>query len=319
MKELNKSIQAAEQKLRIDVMTRDDELWNILDIWLTQKGLFFRRITYPGENNKGSSLLILDGRMGTFYGDWGREAAGMDPDTPVLWIVDENGPCPDPSMNRSAFSEIIRYPIREFEFHRRLFSLTHLVEMKNIMDARDRSLRSETSRWKKKAFTDSITGLYNYRYFTKRLTMEIRRVKRLNDPISLVIFDLDDFKVLNDQYGHLAGNRLLREVGRLIRRSVKKSGVVARYGGDEFILILPSVDKNTAVRVAEKISSLFQDPLKNSDVLCRITLSAGIAEFPVDADEITALIRCADDALYHAKAGGKQQIRAYQSKDWMRT
>jgi diguanylate cyclase (GGDEF)-like protein len=158
------------------------------------------------------------------------------------------------------------------------------------------------------ASTDTLTGLASRRYLDSRLVDEVEFARRTQTPLSVVLLDLDDFKWLNDSHGHQAGDEILRQVGQILRRSVRKFDICGRYGGEEFLLALPETDAPGARVVAENIrervaSEAFLDP--DSPVL--VTASLGIATFPRHADDLHALVGAADAALYRAKRAGKNR------------
>ena len=164
---------------------------------------------------------------------------------------------------------------------------------------------------KQLVITDDLTGLYNSRYFFEQMEYEIERAKRYSSPLSLVFFDLDRFKSVNDTYGHLTGSRLLSEVGAVVTLNIRKTDKGARYGGDEFVIILPHTEKSGAILLAQKLhlelhSQLFVsnygDPLK-------VSASFGVAAFPDDALTASELIAAADEAMYLAKDAGRDTVR----------
>ncbi len=164
---------------------------------------------------------------------------------------------------------------------------------------------------------DELTQLFNYRYFISVLKQEVRRSDRYHAPLSLVIFDADDFKHYNDTNGHLSGNKALRKLARILKGCVRDVDIVARYGGEEFVMVLPETDKEGGMVIAERVrrkveSTPFireaRQPLKS------FTVSAGVATFKVDAVTDTDLIKKADQALYRAKARGKNQVCLYEDE-----
>ncbi len=168
--------------------------------------------------------------------------------------------------------------------------------------------------YEKLAHTDGLTELYNYRFFQQLLSVELNRAKRFNRALSLIMADLDHFKAYNDIYGHQAGDQALQQIGALLRRSSRSYDLVARYGGDEFVIILPETSKKLAGEVAERVrlgiehASITGDPQGPAG---HFTVSLGIATFPEDAMEQSDLIRKADLALYQAKSGGRNRIVTY--------
>jgi diguanylate cyclase (GGDEF)-like protein len=163
--------------------------------------------------------------------------------------------------------------------------------------------------------TDDLTGLYNSRYFFDQIEYEVERSKRYESPLSLVFFDLDRFKNVNDTYGHLTGSKLLADVGAVLLQNIRKTDRAARYGGDEFVVILPHTEKAGAYVFASKLHkelqnhafcSLGGDPLT-------VTGSFGVATFPDDAHCSSELISAADDAMYRVKEGGRNGVLQAES------
>ncbi len=167
------------------------------------------------------------------------------------------------------------------------------------------------------SYTDSMTGLYNYRYFYKRLQEEILRAKRFSRHLALVIFDIDEFKVFNDTYGHQAGDYLLEQLGGLLAKSVRSIDVVSRYGGEEFCVIMPETSADDCTYFMERMRATvlnheFKDRFTNDQH--RVTVSLGGAIYPNDAQRIDRLIYCADMALLQAKAGGRNRSVMFDEK-----
>ena len=191
--------------------------------------------------------------------------------------------------------------------------LSILVNMAGIAYKNVRHLKSI----EELSYTDSITGLYNYRYFYKRLTEEVFRAKRFDRKLALVIFDIDDFKVYNDTYGHQAGDQLLKQLGELLSRTVRSIDVVSRYGGEEFCTIMPESDQEECLKFLERLrKNIMNYPFKDehSKEEHNITVSLGGAIYPYDARSVDKLIYCADMALLKAKGTGKNRSVMYQEK-----
>lgn len=159
---------------------------------------------------------------------------------------------------------------------------------------------------------DSLTGLYNRGYFEDSLSGEISRSRRYDTEFSILFLDLDDFKQVNDTMGHLAGDFVLKKVANLIINEKREEDVVARYGGEELVVILPETNKVNTIIKAERIRRKIQEmPLIFDGKKIEISVSGGIATFPQDAEEANKLIHCADQALYRAKGEGKNRICLY--------
>jgi diguanylate cyclase (GGDEF)-like protein len=161
--------------------------------------------------------------------------------------------------------------------------------------------------------TDDLTGLHNSRHMHELLDHEFERAKRYTTPLSLVFIDLDHFKEVNDTHGHLVGSRLLTEIGRLIKENLRTVDYAARYGGDEFVLILPNTAKKGAVVVAAKLRNALRQRQFHADdgTPFKITASFGIASYPEDATTKRDLVSLADQAMYAVKESSRDGIRSY--------
>jgi diguanylate cyclase (GGDEF)-like protein len=162
----------------------------------------------------------------------------------------------------------------------------------------------------KLATTDSMTGLYNHRFFQEQMVMQIENAKRYNGKFSLLIIDIDFFKKFNDTYGHQAGDAVLKQVAELLRKSVRTSDFVARYGGEEMTIILPNNDFDHALIAAEKIcKKIASTPFHlNPKVTTNVTISLGVSTFPDNGGTPQELIEYADKGLYAAKENGRNQV-----------
>lgn len=158
------------------------------------------------------------------------------------------------------------------------------------------------------AVTDGLTGLYNHAYLTQSLRREVNRARRHDLTFSLLMFDLDNFKQVNDTRGHLEGDRVLVKSAALIRESLRDIDVPARYGGEEFSVILPETPRAGARLAAERIRARVEEHFKKPKRGSAVTISGGIATYPEDATTAEDLLRRADEALYRSKAAGKNRI-----------
>jgi diguanylate cyclase (GGDEF)-like protein len=159
--------------------------------------------------------------------------------------------------------------------------------------------------------TDDLTKLHNARYLRQYLSNEIRRARRYGSSVSALFFDLDDFKRVNDAHGHLVGSHVLMEMAAVILSSVRDTDSVARYGGDEFVVILPETSLQPAALVAERIRATIERHAFTGGRRLRLMLTAsfGVAVFPQHASSPQQLIACADSAMYEAKAASKNCVR----------
>jgi len=162
---------------------------------------------------------------------------------------------------------------------------------------------------REQALRDPLTGLYNRRYIADVLCRDLSRVRRENCPLSVIIGDIDHFKAINDTYGHQVGDLFLVGVAELFRRNIRGSDSVCRYGGEEFLFVLPGASIDAARRRAEEIRvQVSRLAVKHDDEALGVTMSFGIAAFPVNGGEGEKIISKADLALYNAKRLGRNQV-----------
>lgn len=180
------------------------------------------------------------------------------------------------------------------------------------LDSAYKELEVTNSRLKEFTFKDEVTGLYNRRFFSVRLEEEVSRCRRFNHPVSVVLLDLDDYKVINDELGHGAGDETLREVAQLLLKHSRGINVICRYGGDEFAVLLVETSKAGARLYADRIRQVLSThPFAHGR---RATASFGVASLPEDVAPATEeLIRAADEALYAAKRAGKNRVEGYEA------
>jgi diguanylate cyclase (GGDEF)-like protein len=230
----------------------------------------------------------------------------IDPNHPHAGDEDADGP--------------LRYEARDLELLR-IFAAYISSSIQNALDAiRAREL----------ARRDDLTGLYNDRFLYRRMTEEIARAERDGTTVSVLFLDLDEFKHVNDTWGHLAGSRTLREVGQLIATAIPPGAVAARYGGDEFVIILPGADSATANAVGEALRRSIADTPFLTDAGeigpgpagLHVTGSIGVGSYHEHVGPFgsldrrqNALLRLADAAMYDSKANGKNRITVATPED----
>ncbi len=159
------------------------------------------------------------------------------------------------------------------------------------------------------AITDGLTRMHTRRYFNERFEQEFSRARARKAPLSLLMIDIDHFKKINDQYGHLTGDMVLREVARAISLQIREIDIAGRFGGEEFCVILPDTDKAGALVVGERIrAAIQQQKVKAYDAALLIAVSVGVASFPDDALQVDELLDKSDWALYRAKKSGRNRV-----------
>ncbi|UCD71361.1 MAG: diguanylate cyclase [Syntrophobacterales bacterium] len=195
------------------------------------------------------------------------------------------------------------------DFVKKPFEMDHLVHIVNRCIEKTRIVREKErleEEVRRLSITDDLTGLYNHRYFYKKLEEETIRAQRQNIPLSLMMFDVDNFKKYNDTRGHIEGDKVLETIGKIVDQCIRQkvdSGY--RYGGDEFAVILIGVEADRASEIAERIRGLVEKAK-----LGNVTISIGLAEYNSDSD-IKHFVKSVDDAMYMAKSQGGNRMRIY--------
>ena len=171
------------------------------------------------------------------------------------------------------------------------------------------SIKTEQEYFEEMSIRDELTKLYNHRHFYNRLEKEFSRADRYQTPLSLVFFDIDDFKRINDNYGHTHGDDVLREIGKLVLKVARESDVPARYGGEEFAIILPSTTSEGALEMAQRLNSMIREHNFENLEGVQVTVSSGTSTFiSKNVQSCGQLVQLADEAMYNAKLQGKDRI-----------
>jgi diguanylate cyclase (GGDEF)-like protein len=177
----------------------------------------------------------------------------------------------------------------------------------------ERVIKKSRKRLSTLANEDKLTGLYNRQYFDKISKKEFSEARRNNLHLSILFIDIDHFKRINDTYGHKVGDDALKVIAHLIRISCRKSDIVARYGGEEIVVILPETAAPDALKVGKDINKIIARQTKHI-LNIKITVSIGVATFPDDGTTLKAIMGLADKALYQAKRGGRNMVLQYDEK-----
>ncbi len=198
----------------------------------------------------------------------------------------------------------------ELSYLTRVFNnrVQRLNEGREEIDAVNRKLREQNRELQVLSSTDPLTGLYNRQHLNGKLRSLLRSSQATNQPFAVMMLDLDSFKQLNDRHGHLAGDQALKLIAEHMRETLRASDYAARFGGEEFVVLLPKVGPERAQELAERLRQAVEDtPLQLHDEEVHVTTSVGIAVFPTDGEDPDTLINRADEALYVAKSEGRNR------------
>jgi two-component system, cell cycle response regulator len=203
-------------------------------------------------------------------------------------------------------------PFNPLELRARVQSMLRIKALQDRIIAKRRELEALS-------VTDDLTGLLNHRALQHRLKDEFARAQRYNEPLSVLMLDVDQFKEVNDTHGHLFGDRVLVEVAGILRRCVREIDVCARYGGDEFMVVLPQTHFSGSLTVADRIwRTTGGTDLAEGGASVRVTVSIGISFFPnKNVSSVEQLVGYADQALYQAKNEGRNRICLHQHLNYM--
>jgi diguanylate cyclase (GGDEF)-like protein len=231
-----------------------------------------------------------------------RELIVRYPALPVMIMTGFTAEYREEEVLHLGASDFIKKPFNINELLIRFLKMMRDVETFHKLKAR---LENEIKTIEKYAFYDALTGIPNRRFFLERLDFVLKDAKRYNLMFAILFIDLDDFKSINDSLGHDVGDLMLKEVARRLQECVREVDMIARYGGDEFTIILTRIDhwidaRTVAQRVVESIAS----PMTLAKCECSITTSVGISLYPNDGEDGYTLIKMADSAMYSAKKNG---------------
>lgn len=308
------------------VLVVDDEANNrlLLKTYLTSAG-YQIRLARNGEEafqilrNEAPDIIILDILLPDMNGYEVCQRIKSNKSLtviPVILVTALRGSEERLQGIEAGADDFINKPFNRMELIIRVKSLLRIKKLNEALEQKIKELEIAQAKMRQLAITDGLTGLYNYRYFRKQLQHEVSRAHRFHMPVSLLIMDIDFFKVYNDRFGHVNGDKILMQFSRLLYNNIREVDCLARYGGEEFVLILPSTEKKSALIVAEKLRKIIENeyfPLAQKLPAGRVTMSVGVASIPEDTDDLEDLIKLTDKALYQAKNSGRNRSVAIQS------
>lgn len=191
-------------------------------------------------------------------------------------------------------------------------ALDYLTNVTGYMDSATLVSESQVKEIVALSLRDGLTGLFNHAYFYQQIDFEVRRYERYGAPVSLVLIDIDDFKRVNDTYGHQEGDRILAAMGCTLMRVARESDICCRYGGEEFAVILPSTDIHEAGVIANRLNSELAERIPGDQI---VTVSIGVVACGTNTGTFRALVEKADAALYHVKRNGKNRVMVVVEND----
>lgn len=255
-------------------------------------------------------LMLLDDDNKSSWRELATKAREIDAHLPIL--IFRNGE-PETGKWEPIVDDYLRMPVSPAELMHHVSRALKSRQLGRQVD----HLTRENQQLYQLAITDGLTRLVNRRHFIERLQAEFARARRFNGKIGVVISDIDHFKRVNDTYGHLVGDRILREVSAILNSQIRSIDMAARYGGEEFVLLLPETELQGVMIVAEKVRSAveaFDFTPSDPDEMpgpAHITISLGAAAYPeTEAATHEELLEKADHALYRAKEGGRNRVEA---------
>jgi diguanylate cyclase (GGDEF)-like protein len=204
--------------------------------------------------------------------------------------------------------DFLTKPFNQSEMRARLRSGIRVLDLQAGLLAAQEALRQY-------ATLDHLTGLWNRRMILEQLERELNRVKRDRRTLTVALLDIDRFKDVNDRYGHPTGDAVLRDVAAAIRTQLREYDFVGRYGGEEFILLLPGCEASDGCVIANRVRTrISSEPVRHGDLVIPVTVSLGVASTESVGLDVSALIEAADAALYRAKANGRDRVEGVAAK-----
>ena len=265
-------------------------------------------------------LLLIDEDEGRRS----RLAAALEPDFRVVSVaapeLAPEAPFAVRVLSAAALDEELEDLRAELEQQRRLAAEANrsLKRRQQELSAANTRLEEANERLQRFASTDALTGLYNHRYFHVTWRREVTRARRYGEQLCVMVLDVDHFEGLNERHGHADGDVALREVAEILLRSVRSVDIVARYGGDAFVVSLPRTSRDAAMMLAERLRHWVEEhDFKHgaTQPSGRLTVSVGVSAFPDDGDTAAQIIGRAGEALAQAKAAGRNLVRGVGDGD----
>ena len=258
-------------------------------------------------------LLLLDVMMPLMDGHEVSRRIKNDEQLPFIPIilVTARGDTQDKVEGLDAGADdYLTKPINFPELEARVRSMLRIKRLQDELDEKNRELETANTKLRQLSITDGLTELFNHRHVHELLHEEWERIRRTDDPLAVTMLDLDHFKQVNDTYGHPTGDVILYETAQILRETAREIDMVGRYGGEEFIAILPESDEEAGARFAARVRERIENHVyRDGATTVRMTVSCGVAASPhPGVDTPDDLIKYADEALYTAKESGRNQV-----------
>ncbi len=227
---------------------------------------------------------------------------------PIIMLTVKGATTDKVSGLEAGANDYLPKPYSEIELNARIYACLRTKSLQDKLEEKNKELEAALSKLELLAITDSLTALYNRRHFETIIEKEFIRTTRYMIPTSCLMIDIDHFKRINDRYGHRTGDLVLKEVARLIHQSIREIDVLARWGGEEFIILLPETPRERALDIGKRILAAVSNH-RFSSFPEQVTVSIGLSGIPDKSiDSAEKLIHVADVSLYEAKANGRNRI-----------
>jgi two-component system, cell cycle response regulator len=256
-------------------------------------------------------LIVLDFILPDMNGNEVCRWLKLNQDTkgiPIIMLTAQSSTTDKVASLTAGADDHLTKPYNEPELSARIYACMRTKALQDELRTKNRQLEEVLSKVEVLAITDPLTQLFNRRHFESVIESEFASTARYKSPASCLMVDVDHFKSVNDEYGHRAGDSVLKELSQIIKSCLRKVDTVARWGGEEFTVLLPRTKKEDALRAASRILHAISD-FKFPDINQQITVSIGIASIPDPAiDTAEKLVDASDSAMYEAKEKGRNQI-----------
>ncbi|HEV8335058.1 MAG TPA: diguanylate cyclase [Candidatus Polarisedimenticolia bacterium] len=310
---------AAAKKTRILIVDDDAESVELVWQWLALQGhqiLLARGATEALEKIRSTppDLILLDLRLPPEEGLELARLLKKSPETrtiPLIVMTVRRDVTAKVECLRIGVDDFVTKPFHWDELDATIQSALEKRRLYTALEETNQQLQKANDQLLRLSVTDDLTKLYNDRHLRQRLSEEFKRSMRYGTALSLILMDLDHFKKINDRHGHDCGDAILRQFGEILVDNAREIDIVGRYGGEEFLMILPSTDGIKAAIFAERVRKATEEHLfRFQDQIIRLTTSAGISSVPTNREirEEEQLTRAADEALYRAKEGGRNKV-----------